>query len=399
MASRVFALLIGIDNYRSGNIWNLLSCVDDAQRIKRWLRNDLVVPEHHIYMLLDGAATKRAIEDSIMEHLVNNPEIQQGDAILIYFAGHGSSFEAPSGWFDDHKPQLDHLIVNVLCPHDQDTLGPDGRVAGISDRSMDALLADVAGAKGNNIALVLDCCFSANAPSKRNRSLTRYTPTDKCQPDDLFAGLWQSARGRDFTPATGFGCAESSSHVLLAASRPTEAATESKDGGAFTCALIAAMRDMVLHRTSYDALTEKVASLMPSHQQPFSAGKRKHEYFLDTVAFLPCHQFVEVEYLDGHIYRLGLGSLSNLKKGIKLAVHLHNLHGSANPAIGTVVVQDVHPLWCLARREFKDNMIPEGCYAKLKSTKIHERICCSLIPLPLKLRRVLRRCTPFICCQ
>lgn len=89
MSFRVFALIIGIDRYKSGNVWNLTSCEDDAQNMKRWLTQSLSVPRDHICLLLNNKATKQRIEDSFMAHLVNNPEIESGDAIIIYFAGHG----------------------------------------------------------------------------------------------------------------------------------------------------------------------------------------------------------------------------------------------------------------------------------------------------------------------
>ncbi|TFL03152.1 hypothetical protein BDV98DRAFT_417810 [Pterulicium gracile] len=391
MTSRVFALIVGIDSYKSGNIWNLLSCVDDAKRIKHWLRHKLVVPEDHICMLLDEAATKYTIEESIKKHLVNNPEIQPGDAIVVYFAGHGSTAEAPVGWFSadhDTKTEGDSGTprVNLLCTYDYDTASPAGRVAGISDRSINALLGDVAAAKGDNILLILDCSFAADDSSTRNRRFTRFTTSQRVQPHDLSSGLWHSAREKDFDPTSGFCHPSSTTHTLFCASQHNRNTRESKDGGRFTTAFIEAVGQLPLHRVSYDVVLEKTASLMPLDQRPFCAGRKKHEYFLDTVAFLSCHQFVQLDYLDGNLYRLGLGSLSSLDRGSKLTVHMHNLHGSANPPVGTVVVQDVHPLWCLARRDDKTAEIPRGCYAKIEGNKIHRRFCRSLLPMLGKLR-------------
>ncbi|KAJ2989725.1 hypothetical protein NUW54_g8690 [Trametes sanguinea] len=94
MARQVFALIIGIDNYESNDIWNLHSAAKDARRIEQWLVRDFQVPRSHICRLLDHQATKRNIEDIFMTHLVNNPAIEPGDALVVYFAGHGGSYGA-----------------------------------------------------------------------------------------------------------------------------------------------------------------------------------------------------------------------------------------------------------------------------------------------------------------
>lgn len=57
--------------------------------MKRWLTRNLGVPKDHICLLLNEKATKQGIEDAFERHLYNNPEIEEDDAIVIYFAGHG----------------------------------------------------------------------------------------------------------------------------------------------------------------------------------------------------------------------------------------------------------------------------------------------------------------------
>ncbi|KAJ3536712.1 hypothetical protein NM688_g6797 [Phlebia brevispora] len=232
MASRIFALIIGVDKYKSGNIWNLESCVDDAQVIKRWLSHDLHVPREQICLLTDSHATKRAIEDSFMSHLVNNPAIEQGDAILIYFAGHGASIQSPRGWYADGIKD-----VEVLCPYDYDAKNSDGRVAGISDRSFHAMLSDLAATKGDNITVILDCCFSA-PQSFIDRKHTRWTPTQKATGDDLFACMWKNARASSMESPSGFTQVSKATHVVLAAAQGGDIAIEGKGGGLFTRAFL-----------------------------------------------------------------------------------------------------------------------------------------------------------------
>ena len=47
-----------------------------------WLMDDLHVPHDRICMVTDSKATKGAIEDAFMSHLVNNPSIMPGDSII-----------------------------------------------------------------------------------------------------------------------------------------------------------------------------------------------------------------------------------------------------------------------------------------------------------------------------
>ncbi|KAJ7178594.1 hypothetical protein C8R43DRAFT_1117968 [Mycena crocata] len=112
MQSRVSSLLIGVDQYKTGSIWNLESCVDDAQNVQRGLLEDLKV---HICMLLDRQATKENIETCFLTHLLQNAKIAHGDAISIYFAGHGSTIRAPIDWF--HSGSVAGT-AEVLCTYD-----------------------------------------------------------------------------------------------------------------------------------------------------------------------------------------------------------------------------------------------------------------------------------------
>ncbi|KAF7343401.1 hypothetical protein MVEN_01772500 [Mycena venus] len=217
-AIRVFALVVGIDKYKSGAVWNLESCVDDAQKVQRWLRKDLKVPKDQISMLLDKHATKENIEKGI-HRLKNNENIKRGDAIVMYFAGHGSTVPAPDGWF--HEGSVGGK-AEVLCSYD---FGQRG-VVGISDRSLQSMLDELSQAKGDNIAVILDSCFAplqspANIRVRRN---TRWTPSDKVvTSQDLLAGLWPAATTQAYPRGVGFcNTTNSSAYTLLAACSPGE---------------------------------------------------------------------------------------------------------------------------------------------------------------------------------
>jgi uncharacterized caspase-like protein len=141
---RLFGLVIGIDNYYDKNIRNLRGCVNDSENVCRFLTESLHANPLHIKHLRDSEATREGILSAFEEHLINNPEIQQNDAIVFYFAGHGS-YEIPE---ENH---LTGSKMEAICPYDDRT----GGVRGIPDRTIACLMRRVAVLNGNNIVSVI----------------------------------------------------------------------------------------------------------------------------------------------------------------------------------------------------------------------------------------------------
>ena len=350
MSGQVFAILIGVDKYQAGNIWNLNAAVDDARSFERWLTNDLQVPRDHICTLTDSQATKRNIEERFLSHFVNNPAIEPGDALIFYYAGHGSTIRSPPGWFDSG-----HGDVSVLCTYDYDTKLANGKTnAGISDRSMHAMLRDLAQVKGDNITLILDTCFClppTNGADPKERRYTRYTPTYKAKRDDLLAGLWHSASQKSEPIANrGFTGASFNSHVVLAASGAGWPATERKDGGNFTRALLTLKDSRSLHKLTYADLPLELARFMSDHQHPACAGANADRILFDGVPFGSDGRFVAASARDGgHTVHVAAGEVHGVAVGTEFALHAHNRRGSFNGSIGSVVATQVFSTWCLAR--------------------------------------------------
>lgn len=388
MASRLFALVIGIDKYRAGGIWDLESCVDDAHSIKRWLTHDLHVPRNQICLLTNEEATQHAIEESFMSHLVNNPAIEQGDAILIYFAGHGSSIRAPRGWYGDGLKD-----VEVICPYDHDMKHATGRVAGISDRSMHAMLKDLSDAKGNNITLILDCSFTSptSRVALRERRHSRWTPTSKAAPDDLHRSLWRNVHtgSPSQKPVRGFARLGYDSHIVIAACSHGQTAGESKSGGAFTRALMVAKDEVPIHRKTYLGLMHDLEQIMGDEQFPTCQGVNKQRVLFNGVPFSPDARYVPTDIYDDGNIRVDAGAIHGVAEGTEFSLHDHNRRGSRNPALASVVAFEVHPTWCLARCKSQTKAPLRGGWAQI--TRWGNRI-----PFQVHVRRSLfglfRRC-------
>ena len=141
LRSHLFALIIGINNYESSSIQNLLGAVPDADAVRDYLQNDLGVPSSQITNLRNSEATRDAIIGGIKAFSLNN-EIKEGDPILIYYAGHG---DTPKEWLVWNADEIE-----LLVPYDDSSLDGDPR-HGISDRTLEVLLSQLAIKKGHDI--------------------------------------------------------------------------------------------------------------------------------------------------------------------------------------------------------------------------------------------------------
>jgi hypothetical protein len=110
-----------------------------------YLQEHLRVPSTQIRNLRDSKATRAAIIKEIKAIALNN-EINEGDPILIYYAGHGGSADTPKGWVGSTGK------IELLIPHDHSSpLDICNHKHGIPDRTLGALLSHLASKKGDNI--------------------------------------------------------------------------------------------------------------------------------------------------------------------------------------------------------------------------------------------------------
>jgi uncharacterized caspase-like protein len=140
----LFALIIGIDNYENKEIRALQGCVNDSENVCRFLTESLLANPAHIKHLRDTQATRQNILSAFEEHLINNKEIQENDAIIFYFAGHGS-----------REKHADGNMKETICPYD-DRMG----ARGIPNYKIASLMRRLANLRGNNIVSVVICTFS-----------------------------------------------------------------------------------------------------------------------------------------------------------------------------------------------------------------------------------------------
>jgi hypothetical protein len=146
----LFALLIGINDYRSNEWPDLLGGIQDAEAMQDYLENVMRIPPSRIRALHGENATRSAIIHELRS-LKSNSQINHGDPILIFFAGHGDSTDAPPGW------ETEDNEIQLLVPFDGDSSGDDGQITfSIPDRTLGTLIEDIAREKGDNIVSILE---------------------------------------------------------------------------------------------------------------------------------------------------------------------------------------------------------------------------------------------------
>ncbi|PBK84604.1 hypothetical protein ARMGADRAFT_859775, partial [Armillaria gallica] len=157
------AVLIGIDGYSSSP---LRGCEADVKKMKDFLTADLGVPEDHIQCLEQHAddATNSPTRANIIETLLSlsvNDRIQDGDNIIVYFSGHGSSYRC-SDYYKKGSVESKGRI-EALCPVDRAPGNPfRDSVPDISDREFNTILTEISRTKGDHITCILDCCYSSS---------------------------------------------------------------------------------------------------------------------------------------------------------------------------------------------------------------------------------------------
>ena len=145
----IFALVIGINNYQDDSVPTLRGCVNDSKTVFAYLKDTLHVPETNIALLNNEQATRQKILDTFESHFINNSAITPGDAIIFYFAGHGSRQKAPIDWHSEGSK------VETICPYDV------AKASGIPDYTFTHLLRQLADHKGNNIVRFIEYAFDA----------------------------------------------------------------------------------------------------------------------------------------------------------------------------------------------------------------------------------------------
>ncbi|KDR85802.1 hypothetical protein GALMADRAFT_109268 [Galerina marginata CBS 339.88] len=331
----LFALIIGIDVYESDDFPRLRGAVRDALAYKSYLTDHLVVREDQIKMLINKQASRLSILLAL-KSIKEDSRIKEGDPIFIFYAGHGSEVEAPSNW-DSGSPKCK---IQMLVPQDYSPV-EGSEVPGIPDRTIGALLEDIAEVKGNNITVVFDCCHSYSATrgsdSGRARSVL-LNPT--IHREDLDREIWgKGIKGSH--PVFRFRFSGLRSHILIAACHSSELARESTSSGSgmFSLAFLKLLMSVPPYKLRYFEILTRMDQL--SGQNPQVEGFDQSRYLFGAAVHVPSSLGYPIRYdAMQRSFLIDGGSAHGVTSGSQFAI-LQAQDSEVRTPIGTLVVKKV----------------------------------------------------------
>ena len=150
MSNRIFALLVGINDY-SPNVGKLSGCLNDVDHFHGYLTENFDRSQLRVEILKDADATRPNIIRQFRSHL---GQAKADDVVVFQYCGHGAQWKSAKPFEQFYPGGMDEGLV---C---YDSRGPGG--FDLADKELAALLAELA-KNEPHIAVILDCCHSGSA--------------------------------------------------------------------------------------------------------------------------------------------------------------------------------------------------------------------------------------------
>jgi pimeloyl-ACP methyl ester carboxylesterase len=229
MAKKIYALLVGINDYPAG-VGSLAGCVNDVKSFADFLKDTYGKKyDLRLEILLNKDASKANIVKQFKSHLA---KAQKEDTVFFHYSGHGSrEYTAEEFW--QYEPSKQHQTI--VCQ--------DSRTAGnwdLADKEL-ALLLHLAGQNLPHFAVSMDCCHSGSATRSAeevrlaNARLTNGRDAADRRPLETFMDGYYQKNGLSI-PKTP--------HLLMAACTHKEKAWETHEKrGLFSTSLLKVLQD------------------------------------------------------------------------------------------------------------------------------------------------------------
>lgn len=231
------AFLSGIRAYRSG-VTELRGATGDVDKMYHLLTEAYGFPPENICVLKGSKASYAGFKASFESALINR-DLKSDDAVVIFFAGHGSQLADIVGKDTNQiKDEIDGKDETLyLYDSETSTREADTDVPQLRDDEFNAMIARVY-AKTTNITVLLDSCNSGSATRALDSPYTNrfVAPSDEELEEISRVGVGgRAARGSE----TGVMSLESMPDlVVFSASTDGQSALETGGSGLFTDAII-----------------------------------------------------------------------------------------------------------------------------------------------------------------
>lgn len=225
----IYVLSIGINKYKSPEIRNLGACVDDVNKLKKFLQAKFSISDAHYKTITDEEATRKGIIRTFRNHF---RRLKDGDIALLHYSGHGS-WEITSEEFAKAGLEPPGGRNELIVCQDSDDPG----VFNIADKELRMLISEVQfprSEKPRNIHFIclFDCCHSGSLIREDDEKINVRTISRRKEPRPLSAYLeGQYSLMKEIN-------LPSVNYISLTACAPRESAIEDQNGGLFTNALI-----------------------------------------------------------------------------------------------------------------------------------------------------------------
>ena len=306
--TRIFALLVGINDYPAG-ITKLGGCIKDVDNITSYLQENYGHQEGrlHLKVLKDKEATYDNIINHFREHL---GQATGNDSVWFHFSGHGSEQFTADEFFQSINPEgKDQTLV---CYKDDQV----GSQLHLADKELGVLIHEVATARAKedqepHIIISLDCCHSGSgtrdeaAVDIQTRQIDLLGSTTRAEASgnggvralESYLGGYYQENGHEEVPTA--------KHLLLSACTSIQKAGDLTTGGIFTSSLIAALNSTekgAIHYADLFTRTRARATSYPNDQTPqfeTLGGFDPYTAFLEGWSLGNPHQY-EVFQEGGH---------------------------------------------------------------------------------------------------
>ncbi|MCG5062222.1 MAG: caspase family protein [Limnoraphis sp. WC205] len=353
-----WALLIGIDHYKSAKFQQLKGCGNDIELISKIIQENFGFAVDRITILRNEEATRENILKA-MDILVQRAGID--DIVVIHYSGHGSQMTDREG---DEKDGLDETIV----PYDSGRHPEENR--DITDDEIYLRLLRL-GEKTPHITLIFDCCHSATMSRDPFGALERWAepdlrPIEELPPspviDELGRGILRDCGPTGWLPY-------SERYVLIAACRDEEKAYEYAPSHGITHGTLTYFLGQELRRVepsaTYRDIFERVNLLVTVQrcfQHPQMEGARDRQLF--DVGDIKPMRFVSVQTRQDDRVTLGAGAAHGMTSGSLWGIYASGTKqiASETPRLGLVEVTAVEAVTSDAKilEEVSLNVIKAG---------------------------------------
>jgi hypothetical protein len=268
---KLYALLIGINEYARPLIPNLKGTDKDVENMQQYLQDTYKGTfDLEIKVLQDEAAKRGDVIKELEQHL---GKAEENDIALFFFAGHGSWQKTNEIFTESSAIEMEKTLVlhDSRTPKKQD----------LSEMELLVLLNYI-GRNNSDIIVFIDACHRAGFESHTNQTIRLFEGIN--QPRKVEHYLYDTTVNsnkfyyfKQFLKYKKIKDFPSPKYVAFSACNETEYAEENENGGWFTQAVISSLtnkKDLQTYVQVYDGINSQIIDYSVAQTPVFKAHNK-----------------------------------------------------------------------------------------------------------------------------